>query len=155
MLSGLERHFSVVSLLLIAGAGLILLEGPVGPSYLRQWVAPKTVEKESPKATDSQAQAQAAPDSTKQVAKTVNLDARNSTWASMVNDASPLHQTVLGEIPLSDRTTSSSEISGSWLFGGSDPATSGYPGANLRGSLQLKSLRKSPEVRFINLEGME
>jgi hypothetical protein len=33
LLSALERHCSVVSLLLIAGAGLIVFQGPVGSVY--------------------------------------------------------------------------------------------------------------------------
>jgi hypothetical protein len=95
MLSGLGRHFSVVSILLIVGAGLILLEGPVGSNYFHQLTAPKTEEAATSSKIDSQATADSA--------KPGTVDARVSTWANTMDDASPLHSTVLGEIPASDK----------------------------------------------------
>ena len=94
MLSGLQRHFSVVSLLLVAGAGLILLEGPVGSG----WMTPASAEKEPPKAIDRPA----TPEKEKQIAKTINLDAPRTSWANKDVDV-PLHPSVLGEIPLTEK----------------------------------------------------
>jgi hypothetical protein len=47
ILQALERHLSVVSLLLIAGAGLILLQGPVGHFYSTQASTPAAPVKET------------------------------------------------------------------------------------------------------------
>ncbi len=86
MLSGLQRHFSVVSLLLVAGAGLIILEGPVGANYLHMWWLQKPVEKVTPKVAASPAN----PD----VAKPA------STWATSTS----FRPSVLSEIPANENS---------------------------------------------------
>ena len=100
MLSGIQRHLSVVSLLLIAGAGLIILEGPVGPSFMHQLRA-KPVEKQPQPATVQQTHPDAsmqAKGQAKDEAKAINLSAPGTTWANTMED-STLRPAVLGEIP--------------------------------------------------------
>jgi len=95
MLSGLQRHFSVVSLLLMAGAGLIILEGPVGANYLHMWWLHKPVEKASPKAAASPVDANGATP-----AKIVNPSLPASTWATSTS----FRPSVQSEIPVNENS---------------------------------------------------
>jgi len=101
MLTGLQRHLSVVSLLLMAGAGLIILEGPVGANYIHMWWLHQPGEKASPKVAASPVQPEAATP-----AKAINPISTASTWTTSTS----FRPSVLSEIPVnanSDPATSS------------------------------------------------
>jgi hypothetical protein len=90
MISELEKHCSVVSLLLIAGAGLIIFQGPVGEVYGRQMhEAPQP-----PAKTEAETHVSAV--------STPAAIAAKSTWVTMTESASVINPTVFGEIPMTD-----------------------------------------------------